>query len=87
MCREQCCFIGLANKVRLGFSVRCARKTQTNFIGQPYIYTGERNGNQFWHSCLGNPMDRGVWQATVHSVPRVGHDLATKPPYIYSIAF
>ena len=26
------------------------------------------------------PMDRGAWQATVHGVVRVGHDLATKPP-------
>ena len=26
------------------------------------------------------PMDRGAWQATVHGVTRVGHDLATKPP-------
>ena len=25
-------------------------------------------------------MDRGAWQATVHGVPRVGHDLVTKPP-------
>ena len=25
-------------------------------------------------------MDRGAWQATVHRVTRVGHDLATKPP-------
>ena len=25
-------------------------------------------------------MDRGAWQATVHGVARVGHDLATKPP-------
>ena len=25
-------------------------------------------------------MNRGAWQATVHGVPRVGHDLATKPP-------
>ena len=25
-------------------------------------------------------MDRGPWQATVHGVARVGHDLATKPP-------
>ena len=23
-------------------------------------------------------MDRGAWQATVHGVARVGHDLATK---------
>ena len=26
----------------------------------------------------GNSMDRGTWQATVHGVARVGHDLATK---------
>ena len=25
-------------------------------------------------------MDRGDWQATVHGVTRVRHDLATKPP-------
>ena len=30
-------------------------------------------------SCLENPMDRGVWQAIVQGVKRVGHDLATKP--------
>ena len=24
-------------------------------------------------------MDRGAWQATVHGVTRVGHDLATEP--------
>ena len=25
-------------------------------------------------------MDRGAWEAIVHRVARVGHDLATKPP-------
>ena len=25
-------------------------------------------------------MDRGAWQAKVHGVARVRHDLATKPP-------
>ena len=25
-------------------------------------------------------MDRGAWQATVHGVTRVGHNLATKLP-------
>ena len=29
---------------------------------------GERNGN--WYSCLGNPMDRGTWGATVHVVTK-----------------
>ena len=28
----------------------------------------EGNGNPLQYSCLGNPMDRGVWQATVHGV-------------------
>ena len=27
---------------------------------------GEGNGNLLQYSCLGNPMDRGGWQATVH---------------------
>ena len=30
-------------------------------------------------------MDRGAWQAAVHGVTRVGHNLATKlPPPLYS---
>ena len=29
---------------------------------------GERNGNPPLYSCLGNPMDRGNCQATVHGV-------------------
>ena len=29
---------------------------------------GEENGNPFQYSCLGNPMDRGVWWVTVHGV-------------------
>ena len=26
------------------------------------------NGNPLQYSCLGNPMDRGAWKATVHGV-------------------
>ena len=26
-------------------------------------YPGEGNDNPFQYSCLGNPMDRGAWQA------------------------
>ena len=29
---------------------------------------GEGNGNPLQYSCLENPMDRGVWPATVHRV-------------------
>ena len=33
---------------------------------------GEGNSNPLQDSCLGNPMDRGAWWATVHGVSRVG---------------
>ena len=39
---------------------------------------GEGNGNPLQYSCLENSMDRGVWQATVPGVARVGHGLVTK---------
>ena len=29
---------------------------------------GEGNGNPLQYSCLGNPMDRGAWPATIHGV-------------------
>ena len=29
---------------------------------------GEGHGNPLQYSCLGNPRDRGAWQATVHGV-------------------
>ena len=28
------------------------------------------NGNPLQYSCLGNPMDRGAWQATNHGVTK-----------------
>ena len=31
---------------------------------------GEGNGSSLQYSCLGNPMDRGAWQATVHGVSK-----------------
>ena len=31
---------------------------------------GEGNGNPLQYSCLGNPMDSGAWQATVHVVTK-----------------
>ena len=31
---------------------------------------GEGNGNTLQYSCLGNPMDTGAWQATVHRVAK-----------------
>ena len=31
---------------------------------------GEGNGNPLQCSCLGNPKDRGAWQATIHRVTK-----------------
>ena len=32
---------------------------------------GEGNGNPLQYACLENPIDRGVWRATVHGVTKV----------------
>ena len=39
------------------------------------------------YSCLENPKDRGAWQATVHGVTRVRHDLEAKSPPTRSISW
>ena len=31
---------------------------------------GVGNGNPLQYSCLENPMDRGVWHATVHGITK-----------------
>ena len=55
------------------------QETRVRVLGWEYS-PGEGNGNPLQYICLENPMDRGAWQATVHRVARVGHDLAAKPP-------
>ena len=32
--------------------------------------SGEGNGNSLQYSCLGNPVDKGVWRATAHGVTK-----------------
>ena len=39
---------------------------------------GEGNGNPLQDFCLENPKNRGTWQATVHGVARVRHNLTTE---------
>ena len=46
-------------------------------LGRP---PGGGNGTPLQYFCLGNPMDRGAWQALVYGVARVRHGLATTPP-------
>ena len=42
----------------------------------------EGNGNPLQYSCLGNPMDRGTWRATVHRVAKSQTQLTTKQQYV-----
>ena len=46
---------------------------------------GEGNGNPLQYSCLGNPMDRGAWQATVHEVAMSQIGLSTKNNFNVSL--
>ena len=46
----------------------------TGSIPESRRYPGGRNGNLLQYSCLGNPMDRQAWQATV---PRVAQESDT----------
>ena len=48
-------------------------ETKVQFLGQEDPL--EKNGNPLQYSCLENPVDRRAWQATVHRVARVRHDL------------
>ena len=47
-----------------------AKAGDADSIPGPERSPGEGNGNPPQHSCLGNPMDRGAWCATVHGVPK-----------------
>ena len=48
---------------------------------------GGGNGNLLKYSCLGNPMDRGAWLATVHGVTKSQTNLPTKQQFhCYSLA-
>ena len=56
----------------------CQVEDMSSFLGSGRSSGGE-NGNPLQCSCLGNPVDRGAWQATVHGGPqRVRHNFVTK---------
>ena len=73
-----------SSKKRIGFPCSSVGKESACNAGDlgsiPGLIPGEGNGNLLQCSCLENPMDRETWQATVHGVAKVRHDLATKPP-------
>ena len=48
--------------------------THNQFVNHSGFLFGEGNGNPLQYSCLGNPTDRGAWQATVPGVTKSRHD-------------
>ena len=44
--------------------------------------SGGGNGSPLQYSCLGNPMDRGAWQATVHEVRKSRTRLSMHTPCV-----
>ena len=44
---------------------------------------GEGNGNLLQYSCLGNPMDRGVWQQQSMGSQSQTHLLTKRQPPVY----
>ena len=77
---------GIGKPFRIGLLCSSVGKESACSAGDPGSIPGsgrspgEGNDNPLQYSCLENPMDGGAWQATVHGVTRVGHDLTTKPP-------
>ena len=49
---------------------QCTRFRRLEFDPGSGRSPGGGNGNPFQYSCLGNPIDRGAWQATVHGVTK-----------------
>ena len=56
-----------------------ANAGDTGMIPGPGRSPKEGNSNPLKYSCLGNPMDRGVWWATIHGAhKKVRQNLVTK---------
>ena len=69
-------FFPLGKLYTLGFSDGSVVKnlfTNTGYSGSTPASgrsPGKGNGNPLNYSCLGNPMDRGAWQTTIHRVAK-----------------
>ena len=47
-----------------------SKESSTGSILVPGRSAGEGNGNPLQYPCLGNPVDRGAWQATVNGATK-----------------
>ena len=76
------CFEGICKEYGASLVAQSVKNQSTcRMIPESGISPGEGNGNPLQYSCLGNPMDRGAWRATVLRVTKsLGYNLTTKPP-------
>ena len=56
--------------------VKKKKKASACQAGDPGSNPGEGNGSPFQWFCLGSPMDRGAWWATVHGVSKSQTELS-----------
>ena len=64
-------FYFLVGNMQLHYAPVSVMSQRCEHVAMSDIYSlcfGEGNGNSLHYSCLGNPMDRGAWKATVNGV-------------------
>ena len=64
------------------YAWKCRRHRLDPWVGR---VPGEGNGNPLQYSCLGSPMDRGVWRLLSMELQKRRMDLATKQHFITMI--
>ena len=72
----------LRDNFNISWQVQVTRAQPAGYYQNLTDLCGEGKDNSLQYPCLENPMDRGAWQAAVHGVTRVRHDLATKLPQL-----
>ena len=79
------CFEGICKEYGASLVVQSIKNPSTcRMIPESGTSPGEGNDNPLQYSCLGNPMERGVWRARVLRVTKsIRHSLTTKslPPH------
>ena len=61
--------VSLMTQMLTNLNLPAKQETQGSVPGSGRA-PGEGNGNPLQYFCLGNPMDREAWQATVHGVAK-----------------
>ena len=64
------CIHGASLVAQMAKNMPAMHETQVQSLDQEDLLEKGRNGNSLHYSCLGNPIDRGDWWATVHGVEK-----------------